>query len=208
MRVCNSGWLKAVGLVGLGLAIGLAYDGPRPMNAKEVKKTRAPRIGYVNAPKVLRDFRRANQEGQKVTQRREEYVNRAKEERATLQHLTDQYNATDDGQLRKALQEKALATQRRIEAIDKEAKEKVTEMSDKAIVEMYEQIRVVIAEMAKDRDLDVVEVFPSATRPAEDRKPEVANLMLQTPALMPFYLKPEFDLTDEVIERLNKKYPE
>jgi hypothetical protein len=32
--------------------------------------------------------------------------------------------------------------------------------------------------------------------------------MLQTPALMPFYLKPEFDLTAEVVERLNKKYPE
>jgi hypothetical protein len=31
--------------------------------------------------------------------------------------------------------------------------------------------------------------------------------MLQTPALIPYYLKPELDLTDDVIERLNKKYP-
>jgi hypothetical protein len=64
-----------------------------------------------------------------------------------------------------------------------------------------------MTEFAKDRGLDVVEAFPAAPTPDEKRTPQVAQLMLQTPALVPFYLKPELDVTDEIIERLNKKYP-
>jgi hypothetical protein len=30
---------------------------------------------------------------------------------------------------------------------------------------------------------------------------------LQTPALTPYYCEPELDLTDEVIARVNKKFP-
>ena len=35
----------------------------------------------------------------------------------------------------------------------------------------------------------------------------IAQLKLQTPAMTPYYLNPELDLTSEVIARLNKKYP-
>jgi hypothetical protein len=67
--------------------------------------------------------------------------------------------------------------------------------------------REVVGELAKERGLDVVEAFPSAATPKEERSPKISQLTLQTPDLIPLYLNPELDLTTEVIARLNERYP-
>jgi Skp family chaperone for outer membrane proteins len=177
------------------------------LSAKETNRIEPPRIGYVNVAKVLGDFRRMNQECERITARRIAYLGQAKSERDLIQQLTLQYNATRDSQLKKALQEQALAANRRLEAIDKEATENLTDLSNKNNVAVFRQISDAIADLAKDRGLDVVEGFSAAWLPENQRGPEVAKSMLHTPALMPYYLKPELDFTDEIIERLNKKYP-
>ncbi len=207
MRLERTTWIKSLALIGLGIVVGGLIPGQPVTNARESTRIEPVRIAYVNIPKVLRHFERANAEGAKISQQREAYVNQVKTERAALENLTDQYQATDDEQILKTLQEQALATQKRIEAIDKEAQQQLTERSNGTIVEVYTQIRSVIEALAKDRGLDVIEAFPAPTVPEEERSPQVAQLMLQSPALMPFYVKRELDLTDEVIERLNKKYP-
>jgi Skp family chaperone for outer membrane proteins len=207
MKVERTSWIKGVVLVGIGVAVGVAMPGAQPSSAKEVKKVEPVKIGYVNIPKVLRDYERATQEGAAITRRREAYIAKVNLERQTLKSLTDKYQETEDGQLRTAIQQQALATQTRIEEIDNEAKEKLTDLSNKTIASVYEQIREEIAGIAKERGLDVVEGLPAATRPEDEKSPEVAQRMLQTPALIPFYLNPELDFTGELIERLNKKYP-
>lgn len=207
MKTAYGSWLKAGGLILIGMVIGWAVPGPQPTVAGDRKRAEPPRIGYVNIAKVLRDYDRANAEGKKITERRQGYVEKVKAERQTLAEATEKYQATDDPQARLALQQQALAIQKRIEDLDKEAQKELTDQSNKTIVEVYEQIRTVFADVAKDHGLDVVEAFPAVSKAEDEKSPQVAQLMLQTPALMPFYLNPAFDYTAEVIERLNKKYP-
>lgn len=203
---CGS-WIKGSAIVLVGVAIGVAMPGAQPTTAKEVKKVDPPRIGYVNIAKVLKDYKRANAEGAKITKRRQGYVEQVTADRKAIEELTDQFGKTDDGQLKQVLQEQALAIQARIEKVDAEAQKELTELSNVTIVAVYDQIRSVIGEIAKDRGLDVIEAYPGPTKLEDEKDPQVAQLMLQTPALIPFYLNPELDFTAEVVVRVNKKFP-
>lgn len=207
MMATRGSYLKALVLIAVGIVIGTAVPGPQPSAAKEVKKTEAPRIGYVNVAKVLRDYKWATGEGARIAKLREEYIAKVKTDRETLGKIQEQHNATVDPELKKALQQQAMTVQRQIEALDKEAQSKLTELSNKTIVTVYEHFREVFAAIAKEQGLDVVEGFPAASNPTDAMSPQVAQLMLQTPALIPFYINPEFDYTEEVIARLNRKYP-
>ena len=55
--------------------------------------------------------------------------------------------------------------------------------------------------------MDVVEAFPSAAMQKEERSPKVAQLTLQSAALIPLYLNPDLDFTEEVVTRLNRRFP-
>jgi Skp family chaperone for outer membrane proteins len=177
MRITPRNGIKALVLVGIGVAIGVAMPGAQTSNAQEVKKVELPRIGFVNVAKVLRDYKWANAESGRISELRAEYV------RSVGMNRSD------------------------TESNRRDAESKLSELGNKEIVAVYEHIRDVIAAIAKERGFDLVLGFPAALRPEDEKSPQAAQLMLQSPALMPFYLKPELDFTEEVIERLNKKYP-
>lgn len=207
MKAAYGSWLKAGGLILIGIVVGWAMPGPQPTAAGDRKRAESPRVGYVNIAKALRDYDRGNREGYKITELRKGYIAKADAERKALAQLNDKAQAENDPKAKTALQQQATAIQRRIEDIDKEAQAALTEKSNRAIAEVYAQFRTVTAELARDHGLDVVEGFPAASKAEDEKSPQVGQLMLQTPALIPFYLNPDFDYTAEVIERLNKKYP-
>jgi Skp family chaperone for outer membrane proteins len=203
----RANWCKTSGLVVLGIIVGWGLPDQQASNAKSVRRIDPPRIGYVNIANVLRHFERSNQEEAKIAQRKVAYDESMNAERDVLSQLNMQFQAADNQRLKRELQERALECQRRIETINGEATKELAVLNDNKAVADYEQLRDVIAELAKERGLDVVEAFPSATTEKEKRSPKVSQLMLQTPALIPVYLNPDLDFTAEVIARLNKKYP-
>src|SRR5262245_10658053 len=198
---------RTVGLVALGVIIGWGVPGLQAVGSKDPKRVDPPRIGYVNIAKVMRDYERSKQERTAIEKRREEFEEKFKAGKAEIERIQKEWQATRDPMARRARQEQALGEQRRIEATDTEATQVLTKMSNTAAVDAYGQIQTVLAELAKARCLDVIEVYPGTTHPKDGAAPSFATSMLQTPALMPFYLRPELDVTDEVIERLNKKFP-
>jgi len=131
----------------------------------EAAKEPGPHIAIVNIAKVLREFEKAHDDGQKIA---------AKRKPAHLAAGTE-----------------LLAV----------------EMIDRTIVDVYQRIQSTIDEIARERGLDLVLVYPDASNMGDDGKPAIAQLKLQTPALMPFYVRKELDQTDDVIERLNKNHP-
>lgn len=48
--------------------------------------------------------------------------------------------------------------------------------------------------------------YPDASTPEDEKKPAVAQLKLQTPALIPYYHR-NMDITDVVIKTLNTRHP-
>jgi Skp family chaperone for outer membrane proteins len=199
--------IKSAGLLAFGVLIGWVVPGQEKSAAKEKKEVSPPKIGYVNVAKVLRDFNSANAAGAKITKRRQEFVAQVNEKRDTAARLTKEIEAAKDDEARGVLKDKIEAIDSEIKKIDAEAQKELTDASNNTIVQVYEQIKSAIRELAEERGLDVVECFPAASRVEDERSPQVAQLMLQTPALIPFYLRPDVDLTQDVIERVNKRYP-
>jgi hypothetical protein len=107
---------------------------------------------------------------------------------------------------KKAYQEQALAINREIEDIDRKAQAELTQLSNDTIVRVYQEIKGVIADIAKTNNLDMVLAYPAATKPEEENSPQVAQLMLQAPALTPFYHR-GMDITEVVVQTLNARYP-
>jgi Skp family chaperone for outer membrane proteins len=84
--------------------------------------------------------------------------------------------------------------------------EELTKLSNDTIVRVYQQIKGVIEDIAKFNNLDMVLAYPAATKVEDENSAMVATLMLQTPALIPFYHN-KVDITEVVTATLNKKYP-
>jgi Skp family chaperone for outer membrane proteins len=197
--------LAACAFLSVGALIGTLIA-PRSVEAaKEPAKAVAPHIAYVNIAMVMREYDRAKTDNEKIAKRRQEYVEQAKELRDEIQRLSKLATEAQNQNDREAAQLKALETNRKLEDVDLRAKRELGESSEHLIVDVFTNIREVIAELAKERGLDVVEAFPDALNERDMTKPAVAQLKLQTPALYPYFIRKEFDLTEAVIERLNEK---
>ena len=199
--------LAAIGGVYWGEALISAQQPPTgtPAPASTAQPMR-PRIALVNIAKVLREFNKANAEGQGITKKRQEYVDRVKPFREKMALLQKQIQQTADPLQREKLQKEGLAFGRQVEDIDQEAQRVLGELTDKTIVDVYQHIKAVINDIAVTNNLDLVMCFPDASNAEDDKKPAVAQLKLQTPALIPFYHR-GMDITEVVIVTLNRRHP-
>lgn len=201
--------LAALATVGTALAYApeAVAQGTAPAGGGAAPAAPRPqRICIVNMPKVLREYDKANFQGQEITEKRQAYVSLVTGKREQLAEINKQFQTQQDPAQKKVLQEKALAVQREIEDLDRKAQAELTQLSNDTIVRVYQEIKGVITDIAKTNNLDMVLAYPAATKPEEENTPQVAQLMLQAPALTPFYHR-GMDITDVVVQTLNARYP-
>jgi len=167
---------------------------------------RPQRIVIVNIAKVLRDYKKANTRGADITVKRQAYVTKVNALREQLATVNKEFNMSQVPETKKKLQEQALGIQRQVEDIDREAQLDLTKLSNETIVQVYQEIKGVIADIATTNNLDMVLCYPAASKTEDEATPQVAQLMLQTPAMIPFYHK-GMDVTEVVIKTLNGRYP-
>jgi Skp family chaperone for outer membrane proteins len=165
-----------------------------------------PRIALVNIAKVLREYQKANYDGQMLTKKRQEYVDKIKPMQERIATINKLVQVTQVPEQRAALQREGVELQRRSEDLDREAKTVLTEITDRTIVEVYQNIKSVITDIAVTNNLDLVMCYPDASTAEEDKKPTVAQIKLQTPALIPMYHR-GMDITDVVVVTLNRRHP-
>jgi Skp family chaperone for outer membrane proteins len=201
--------LAALATVGTALAwapTASAQVTPPSGGAPASAAPRPQRICIVNMPKVLREYDKANFQGAEITEKRQAYVTLVNAKREQVAEINKRYQASNVPDEKKRLQEQALSVQREIEDIDRKAQTELTQLSNDTIVRVYKEIKGVIADIATTNSLDMVLAYPAATKPEEENSPQVAQLMLQAPALMPFYHR-GMDITEVVIQTLNARYP-
>jgi Skp family chaperone for outer membrane proteins len=204
--------LAALATVGTALAFAQATNAqpptgnPAPPTGGASPPPASQRICIVNIAKVLRDYNKANFKGADITRRRQAYVTQVQALRDQLAAVNADFQKAANPDQKKALQEKALGIQRKIEDIDRTAQAELTQLSNDTIVQVYQEIKGVITDIAKTNNLSMVLAYPAATKEAEENSPQVAQLMLQTPALIPFYHR-GMDITDVVVQTLNARYP-
>ena len=190
------------------LAFGSSAEAQAPAGGTPPQPTapRSQRIMIVNIAKVLRDYNKANFEGAEITRKRQAYLVQVQGLRDELNAVNQEFARAANPELKKQLQEKALGIQRRVEDIDRKAQAELTQLSNDTIVRVYKEIKGVIFDIAKTNNLDMVLCYPAASKEEDDNSPQVAQLMLQTPALIPFYHS-QMDITHVVVETLNKRHP-
>jgi Skp family chaperone for outer membrane proteins len=192
-------------LATLGLAVALSPAALAQGNAPATTP-RPQRIVIVNIAKVLRDYNKANFKGAEITKKRQAYVSQVNALRDQMNAINQQFQKSQVQDEKKQLQEKALGLQRKIEDLDREAQRELTQLSNDTIVQVYQEIKGVIFDIAKTNNLDMVLCYPAASKPEDENSPQVAQLMLQTPALIPFYHH-GMDITKVVTDTLNARYP-
>ena len=167
---------------------------------------RPQRIVIVNIAKVLRDYNKANFLGAEITKKRERMWRGRPSIAPNWRIIKSSTIRPPIRTSRSSLQDKAVAIQRKIDDMDRQAQRELTALSNETIVRVYQEIKGVIYDIAKTNNLDMVLCYPAASRPEDENSPQVAQLMLQTPALIPFYHH-GMDITEVVTKTLNARYP-
>jgi hypothetical protein len=99
-----------------------------------------------------------------------------------------------------------LLLNRRIEDGDHEVNKLLNNQATAIISELYDELRAVVVELAREHGLVAVLAYPDAPTPEEMENPAVKDMKLKPPAAQPFYLDPSVDYTDELLLRLNAKF--
>ena len=199
----------AIAAVSTVLAFGSTAEAQAPVagtTPPQPTTPRAQRIVIVNIAKVLRDYNKANFEGAEITRKRQAYVGLVQGLREKMAAINQDFARATDLALKAKLQADALAINRQVEDIDRKAQAELTQLSNDTIVRVYKEIKGVIFDIAKTNNLDMVLCYPAASKEEDDNSPHVAQLMLQTPALIPFYHS-QMDITEVVVKTLNIRYP-
>jgi Skp family chaperone for outer membrane proteins len=165
-----------------------------------------PRIALVNIAQVLKRFEKVTSEGKLVTQRRQYYADQVK----VLQDKIAECKKLAEGSAIPAERDRAVTVakdcQRKLEDLQPIAQKELTELMDKSLLDVYQNIKSVIEAVAVANNIELVMCYPDASTPEEEKKPEIARLKLQTPALIPYYHR-NMDITEVVVVTLNKRYP-
>ncbi len=165
-----------------------------------------PRIALVNIAKVLRQFEKVTVEGKAVNARRQYYADQVKVLRDKMADCQKRASSTPIPAERDRAIAEGKDCQRKLEDLEPIAQKELTELMDKSLLEVYQNIKSVIEAVAVANNIELVMCYPDASTPEEEKKPEIARLKLQSPALIPYYQR-NMDITEVVVVTLNKRYP-
>ena len=163
----------------------------------------APKTGYFNMAKVMREYGYAKTEVAKLTEDRTRMsatLLKWKEEYGKMQKEID---ADPTGRLKTERNDAMYRLARKIEDEDRRVQSILNDRISKVISQIYDRIHDEVVQMAKEKGLVAVMAYPDVVTPEEMAKPEIKELKLKPPAAQPFYLDPSVDYSDEIIKRLN-----
>jgi Skp family chaperone for outer membrane proteins len=166
------------------------------------------KVAIMNINKVIKNYNRANQLGQNVANNAKVYAEQlnALRAKATAEQNKMQNAKTEQ---ERAASEKVLTNLQR-EAQDKnaEAEKEIRKQQAQVLVQIYKDVESVVAALAASNDLDMVLSYPDAPSETEASSEATIIRKMQAPALMPiFYNRNALDITDAVVQTLNKSFP-
>ena len=182
-----------------------AQPASQPTSATAPQPMR-PRIALVNMTKVLREFKKANEDGKVIGTQSQYYAEKIRALRIAQDDVRKSLQMANTISDKETYQKKYIAMQRQIEDIDRQGKNSVGELSEKIVLEVYQNVKTTITDIAVANNFDLVMVYPDISAADDEKKPEIARMKLSTPALLPYYHR-NMDITEYVIKTLNMRYP-
>jgi Skp family chaperone for outer membrane proteins len=167
----------AVGLAVGAVAVGITFRPAAAVADRDEKAEHAGKVGYVLVPRLLIESARAKAHAKKLN-----------EVRRTI-------DAKLGGPFR---------TVGRTDGPDptEEARREFDGHSDKLLAEMYQEVAIVAAQLAREYGLDAVQTYPVPPGTIDFRQQK--DLLGAPGALL--YVRRDADLTDEMLRRLDKRF--
>lgn len=202
-------------VVGAALVTGASIPPKPPVviaKGDEVKATvLGQKFGYFNMPAVMRDYRRAKVGVAGLNERK----NRMAANLIGLKGMHADLQAAAQGEKAKPrpapnqleqLSRDLVIVARQMEDTEREILKLLNNQASLVIVGLYDEVRAVSVEMAREHGLHGLFAYPDAVTPEEAESPMVKELKLKPSAVMPFYLDPSLDYTAELLQRLNARF--
>lgn len=189
-------------LVAVGVFVGATYVAARPAEKKEIAPLRA---GYVSASDLMQKWKKWQKASAEMNSRRQQAGIELTGYRATLERKKSAA-AVAGGDDKIRLDREAVEAQRTFEDAERTARTEIDRDAAKALADFHKACQAEIAALAKELNLDVVYFCPVTPRDIAD-KPLAApqlDLFFRPPATMPVYLKDGVDLTNDLLDRLNR----
>lgn len=168
-------------------------------------KAGGSKIGFFNMAKVMREYKRAENQVKDLNDQKGRMSIKLQEWRARYTQLQQDVQKATDPKEKEKMGQEMLQLARKIEDKDREINKTLNERASEIIAGLHDDIYATTAEIAKEKGLVAVFAYPDAVTKEEKASPQVKELKLKPPAAHPFYLDPSVDYTDEVVKRLNAR---
>jgi Skp family chaperone for outer membrane proteins len=207
-------------LIAVGLCVTSAFAQARPVAATDADRTNAPKppavgttkVAVFNLALVFNKYERAAAIKQEVAHDMKEIQDEAKE---LQRNLTAWQNALQKGGLsdakKEAYEEKLINARRRLEDLGREARAKVGKSQENNLIQLWKDIREATNAYAKEHGLQLVIAYGDPKEIEQiDLFPNISRKMqtLDQGGAMPFFVAPGVDISDALIQRLNRQYRE
>ncbi len=165
------------------------------------------RIAVFNMAKVMRDFGKAKYQVFLLNEKRNEMTKDLRAWQAEHDRLQEDNQKPISPEMREENAKRVLYLKRAIQDRDREVSRLLDEEAKKIIVTLYDDIKLVVDEIARKHGYQIVFAYPAAITPEEKASPMVKDLMLKPPAAQPFVVADEVDVTDEIVSLLESRFP-
>jgi Skp family chaperone for outer membrane proteins len=191
--------------VGAVVAVTAAFvSGAKPPAEKKPAGT----VAVFNVAAVMRDFHQAKYQVWLLNKKREtlskDMIGWRKE------YIELQQEASVRGQKESQVEkvsQKLMALARKIEDADRKINKQLNDDASAIIADLYDKIKEVVDETAKQEGFKLVFAHPDAVTAEELKSPYIKELKLKPPAAQPFYIAADVDLTAGLIKTLNDRHP-
>jgi Skp family chaperone for outer membrane proteins len=191
--------------------VAVAADADR-LNAPKPPAVGTTKVAVFNLALVFNKYERAAAIKQEVAHDMKELQEEAKQ---LQQNLNVWQNALQKGDLppakRERFEEKVINARRRLEDLGREARAKVGKTQESNLIMLWKDIRDATNAYAKEhglqlviaygdpKEIEQIDVFPNINRKMQ---------MLDQGGAMPFFVAPGVDISEALVERLNRQYRE
>jgi Skp family chaperone for outer membrane proteins len=201
---------RSIAILGVLAALGgLAWLGTRLTAQQPGAPAAAPRskVAVVNINRVIKGYQKANVLGQYLLNLGNYYNQQRKAKQDQLAAKQQEAQKEADATKREALAAQLKQLAREIEDLEAQASRDMQAKQGEIAVQVYKEIEGVVAGVAHANDLELVLIYPDVTAPEEAGLPATVFRKLSAPAALPIYYVPQLDITQAVIDTLNRQFP-
>src|SRR5262245_39992540 len=164
-------------------------------------------VAVFNVAKVMKDFQKWQFYANEMNKVRATRTAELAQLGETLAKMKKELETDPAGPNRDAKEKQYKNLARQYQEKSDEVRKQIDEQSSKHLKELHDDIKVVVEAVANRNGFGVVFAYPDATTEEEKKSPMYFELKLRPSAAMPFFVSSNCDITEAVIQTLNKYRP-